>query len=83
MLVMAGATIAFMIGFAVSLATQNLDQQRIMVYVEMGIGIGILVTLLIVYKAIKNNVNCPISMRYSCTGCGRKVNQLKCSNCYE
>jgi len=54
-----------------------------MVYVEMGMGIGILVTLLIVYKAIKSNVNCPISMRYSCTGCGHKVNQLKYSNCYE
>ncbi len=54
-----------------------------MVYVEMGMGIGILVTLLIVYKAIKSNVNCPIFIRYSCTGCGQKVNQLKYSNCYE
>ena len=54
-----------------------------MVYVEMGMGIGILVTLLIVYKAIKSNVNYLIPISYSCTGCGEKMNKLKCSNCYE
>ena len=54
-----------------------------MVYVEMGMGIGILVTLLIVYKAIKSNVNYLIPISYSCTGCGEKMNKLKCSNCYK
>lgn len=54
-----------------------------MVFVEMGIGVGIILTMLIVYKAIKSSVNNPIPIRYSCVGCGHKVNQLKCPNCYE
>ncbi len=54
-----------------------------MVLVEIGIGIGILLTVVIVYKAIKTNINYSIPISYSCTNCGDKVNQLKCSNCYE
>ena len=54
-----------------------------MVFIEILIGVGIILTLLIMFKAIKSSINYPIPIRYSCTNCGNKVNQLKCPNCYE
>ncbi len=54
-----------------------------MVFVEIIIGVVSVLMLIIVYNGIKNSVNHLISINYSCTGCGKNMNKLKCSNCYD
>ena len=53
-----------------------------MLLIEISIGIGIVATLLVVYKEIKRNVDSQIPIRYCCIVCGRITNRLKCENCF-
>lgn len=53
-----------------------------MLLIEIGIGIGIVLTLLVVYKEMKKNIDCKIPIRYCCLACGHITNRLKCKNCF-
>ena len=53
-----------------------------MLLIEIGICIGIVITLLFVYKEIKKNIDYQIPISYCCLACGHITNQLKCKNCF-
>ena len=53
-----------------------------MLLIEISIGIGIVATLLVVYKEMKRNVDSQIPVRYYCVACGSITNRLKCKNCF-
>ena len=53
-----------------------------MLLIEIGIGIGIVLTLLVVYREMKKNVDCQIPISYCCLACGRITNRLKCEKCF-
>ena len=54
-----------------------------MVFVEITIGVVLVLMLIIVYNGIKNSINYLIPISYICTGCSEKMNKLKCSKCYD
>jgi len=47
-----------------------------MLLIEIGICIGIVITLLFVYKEIKKNIDHQIPISYCCLACGHITNRL-------
>jgi predicted Zn-ribbon and HTH transcriptional regulator len=52
-----------------------------MVLIWIGIAIGVLITVILIIKAIKTPSHEGISMSAYCKKCGYKTHGLKCPNC--
>ncbi|TBR25301.1 MAG: hypothetical protein EPO63_02175 [Candidatus Nitrosotenuis sp.] len=52
-----------------------------MVIVWIGIGMGILLAIILIKKAIKTSPRTPFKLDLYCKKCGYKTNGLKCPRC--
>ncbi|TBR09205.1 MAG: hypothetical protein EPO62_05360 [Candidatus Nitrosotenuis sp.] len=52
-----------------------------MVIVWIGIGVGILLAIVLIKKAIKTSPKIPLKFSLYCKKCGYRTNGLKCPRC--
>lgn len=52
-----------------------------MVFVWIGIGVGVLIAAVLIKKIIKTSPKDPFKIGIYCNKCGYKVNGLKCPRC--